>query len=51
MDLSGIIFLFIVILFALFLGHAHVKPTYKISLYVFIKKYMICVLYGTKFIL
>lgn len=51
MDIQCLIFSTLLILFLIFIIHAHIKPTYGISLYMFIKKYMICVKNGTQFTL
>lgn len=51
MNIQDIIFSMLLLLFLIFIIHAHIKPTYGINLYEFTKKYLICVKNGTKFTL
>lgn len=43
MNISGITFSIFLLCILIFLAHAHVKPTYNVSLYVFMKRYGIIV--------
>lgn len=46
MNIPSLIFSILFILFILFIIHAHIKPTYGVSLYVFMKEYITCVIRG-----